>query len=144
MDKFKVVPASYLLLEKAGKLLMIRRFNTGFSDGMYSLVAGHLDGNETFIQAMVREAKEEAGLSIRPGDLSVVHVMHRKMPAEERVDVFLKARKWEGEPRNTEPHKCDHMAWFPLDSLPANTIPYIRQAVEAVAKGVFYSEHGWP
>lgn len=142
-ERFRVVPASYLILERAGKLLMIRRFNTGFSDGMYSLVAGHLDGNETFIQAMSREAKEEAGLSIRPEDLYVVHVMHRKVPTEERVDVFLKARKWEGEPRNTEPHKCDHMAWFPQESLPANTIPYIRQALDCARKGIFYSEHGF-
>lgn len=147
-ERFKITPASYLVLEKDGKILLLRRFNTGYEDGKYSLVAGHLDGQETFRQAMAREAQEEAGISVNADDLQVIHVMHRlsnykDVGIHERVDVFIKADIWKGEPRNMEPHKCDDLSWFPLDALPENTIPYVRQALECIQKGVTYSEFGW-
>lgn len=142
-ERYKIVPSSYLILMQEGKILLLRRFNTGYEDGKYGLVAGHVEENEAFRQALVREVGEEADISIDPADLDIVHVMHRKCPADERVDVFMSARKWEGEPENMEPHKCDDIRWFDMDGLPANTIPYIRQAVECIQKGVFYSEFGW-
>lgn len=142
-ERFKLIPTSHLILIKNGKILLSRRFNTGYEDGNYSVVAGHLDGDETFIKAMVREAKEEAGIDIAAKDLEVAHVMHRKSPPEERIDFFIKTNKWQGEPKIMEPDKCDDLKWFPVDSLPANMIPYIRQAIDKVNKKIFYSEFGW-
>jgi 8-oxo-dGTP diphosphatase len=141
-ERFKLVPTSHLILMKDGKVLLAKRLNTGWMDGNYSIVAGHLDGNETFLQAMVREAKEEAGIDLDEKDLQVVHVMHRKTD-HERIDFFIEAKKWTGTPRIMEPDKCDDMQWFDLDKLPDNTIPYIRQAIQMIRNKVFYSEHGW-
>lgn len=76
-DKFTYVGSSYLLLICDGKILLQRRCNTGFEDGNYGLPAGHLDGNETAREGGAREIKEEIGLSIKPEDMKVVHVMHR-------------------------------------------------------------------
>ncbi|MFZ5365298.1 MAG: NUDIX hydrolase [Patescibacteria group bacterium] len=147
-ERFKITPASYLVLVKDEKFLMLRRYNTGYEDGNYSLVAGHLDGQETFRQAMAREAKEEAGIILNPNDLQVVHVMDRQVifndvGARERLDVFVKADDWSGELKNMEPHKCDDLSWFSFDKIPKNTIPYIKQALECIRDGVFYSEHGF-
>ncbi|HIE41446.1 MAG TPA: NUDIX domain-containing protein, partial [Candidatus Aenigmarchaeota archaeon] len=70
-ERFKIIPTVYLVLIKDNKILLSRRFNTGFHDGEYSFPAGHLDGNETLIQAMVREAKEEIGIELKPEDLKL-------------------------------------------------------------------------
>lgn len=147
-DRFKIVPASYLILMKDGKILMLRRYKTGFYDGYYGLVSGHLDGKETFTQCMVREAKEEAGIAIKEEDMEIVHTMHRNekanpMEIRERIDIFIKVKKWKGEIKNMEPAKCDDLSWFPLDNLPENTIPYIKFALECINKNIFYSECGW-
>lgn len=142
-ERFKIIPSVYLILMKDNKILLLRRYNTGFHDGEYSFPAGHLDGNETLTQTMIREAKEEIGIELNPEDLKLVHVMHRKEPKEERVNFFFRVKKWRGDPKIMEPHKCDDLSWFEIDNLPDNIIPYISQAIDSFLNNVFYSEYGW-
>ncbi len=144
-ERHKVIPASYLILLRDQSVLLSRRYQTGFEDGRYSLVAGHVDAGETFADCIVREAEEEAGIHINKSDIRLAHVMHRKstLNGEERVDAYFMASAWEGEVTNMEPHKCDHLDFFPLDALPENTIESVKQALEAVRKDTPYSEHGW-
>lgn len=141
----RIVCASYLLPEKEGEILLLRRLNTGFEDGNYSLVSGHVNDEESVRYAMIREAKEEAGIDIQPEDLELVHVMHRnKLNGNEaRVDFFFKCKNWQGEITNMEPEKCDDLSWFPLNDLPVNIIQYIKIALEHIGKGELYSELYW-
>ena len=127
MARFRIVPEVYLVLVRDGRALMLRRFNTGYEDGRYSLVAGHVEGGEALAAAMAREAREEAGLILRPEDLTLVHTMHRRAE-EERLGFFFRPERWAGEPVNREPHKCDDLSWFPVGDWPQTTIPYPRGA----------------
>lgn len=140
--RFKLTGAVHLFLISDGKILLARRFNTGYEDGNYSVVAGHLDGNEEIKAAMIREAREEAGIDLASEDMQVVGVMHRKS-GNERVDFFLTARSWSGELRNCEPHKCDELNWFELDKLPENLVPYVRRALENYYAGRWFDSYGW-
>lgn len=138
--KFPVT--AHIFLRKGDEILMLRRYNTGYEDGNYSVVAGHLDGGETIKRAAIREAKEEVGIEIQSEDLRIVGVMHRRSN-DERVDFFLATHKWSGEPRNQEPGKCDQIAWFSVDQIPRNTIPYVRRALENYRNGIWFDEYGW-
>lgn len=142
MERFKSISSSYLFLIKDKKILLSRRFQTGYEDGKYSVPAGHVEEGETLREAASREIKEEIGMKIRPEDFVLVHVMHRKSN-DIRVDFFFTAKKWKGKPVNHEFHKCDDLQWFPLNKLPANTIPYIKSAIRNFQKHIFYSEFGW-
>jgi len=140
------IPASYLvLINDEEKVLLLRRYNTGFKDGMYSLVAGHVDEGENFTQALIREVKEESSVEVEQENVEVGHVMHRKSDTDgsERVDIFFVVKNWRGEIKNCEPHKCDELSWHSLGNLPNNTIPYIRQALEGIRDNIIYSEFGW-
>ena len=139
-ERFKIIPAVYLILTKDNKILLARRYNTGYFDGNYSFPAGHLDGNETLKQAMAREAKEEIGILLDLTDLELVYVMNRKIPNDERVDFFFTAKKYQGEPEIMEPDKCDNLNWFKLNNLPENIIPYIRQVIDSFQNDIIYSE----
>ena len=51
----KNIPASYIILFKDNKVLLQRRFNTGYEDGNYSIVAGHVDPGESFTKYIIRK-----------------------------------------------------------------------------------------
>lgn len=141
-DRFKLVTAVHLLLLDGGKILLLRRYNTGYKDGFYSVVAGHLDGNERAISAMAREAKEEAGIILKETDLSFIHVSHRRSD-EERIDFFFAAEKWEGSIENKEPHKCDDLRWFSINDLPENMVPYVKKAIDNYRENIAFGQFGW-
>lgn len=134
--------AVHIFLIKGEQVLLLRRYNTGYEDGNFSVVAGHINGGETITQAAIREAKEEVGVDIQLEDIRVVGVMHRKSN-DERVDFFLEAMRWDGEVRNLEPHKCDQLAWFSFESLPTNLIPYVQSGLHNYRRNVYFQEYGW-
>lgn len=134
--------AVHLLLIQDGKILMLRRYNTGYEDGNYSVVAGHIDGGEQLKTAMIRETREEAGIEISPNDLTAVGVMHL-IEDDEYVSFFLHASHYSGEITNMEPHKCDDLNWFDIDDLPPNTIPYVRRAIKNYRTGIWFDSLGW-
>jgi 8-oxo-dGTP pyrophosphatase MutT (NUDIX family) len=132
----------HLLFFRDDKILLSRRFNTGYRDGEYSVPAGHLDGDETVVTAASREAAEEVGVQIDEKDISFSSVMHRN-EGDERVDFFLHVRLWHGEPFNNEPNKCDDLHWQDVSALPENTIPYVRRGIENHLGGIHFDEFGW-
>ena len=138
-----VIPASYLIFKRADEILLLERANTGYMDGYYSFVAGHVDPNESFTEAMIREAYEEVGIKIKPEQLTVAHIQHRKSDDSERVDTFFVTEDWEGEICNMEPHKCANLNWFNIKELPENIIPHLADVVEYIQNNKHYSEHGW-
>lgn len=143
-ERFKLIPAVYLVLRKDNQILLLQRANSGYQDGMYGLVAGHIDGDELATAAMVREAKEEAGVDVDPAKLKFVHVAHRLGRGEvgqERIDLFYELCEWQGEVSNAEPHKCSDLSWFDMDDLPENMLPFVRRVLTDISRGASYSEY---
>ena len=140
---FTFIAASYLFLIRDGKILLQRRYQTGFEDGNYGVPSGHLDGMETVREGCAREMKEEIGIDLNLDHVQIVHIMHRKKTKDERFDFFCTTNKYEGEIKNCEPHKCDDLSWFAINDLPVNTIDYVQKAIESYRRGEPYSEYGW-
>jgi 8-oxo-dGTP pyrophosphatase MutT (NUDIX family) len=130
-----------LLFIQKNRILLARRFNTGYRDGEYSVPAGHLDGGETVRAAAAREAAEEIGIRIEAGGIRFSSVMHR-IEGDERVDFFVHVHKWQGEIVNAEPDKCDDLRWVNINELPGNIIPYVRRAIANHLNGIAFDEFG--
>ena len=97
-DRFRVVPAAYVMFRRdrdgnAEVLLQLRR-GTGYMDGFWATAAaGHVEADESVLEAACREATEELGVTVDPGELVALCGMHRTAgnhdPIDERVDFFF-------------------------------------------------------
>lgn len=87
-----IIGEVYLFLRHEGRVLLSRRFQTGYEDGKYSVPAGHMEGNEEVRAALIREAREEIGIELALDDLAVVGVMHSRSDSE-RVSFFVLAER---------------------------------------------------
>jgi 8-oxo-dGTP diphosphatase len=134
----------HLLLISHGKVLLLRRANTGFADGSWSVPGGHLDEGETLPAAAAREGLEELGIVIDPADLYFAHLCHHADPdGQARIGVFFTAARWEGEPSNTEPGKCSKIDWFNLGDLPGDLVTYVRTGIQAHRRNQAFSLDSW-
>ena len=65
MGKCNFRVAVNLLFLKDNKVCLMRRYNTGWNDGMYALMGGHVEDGENPINTAIREAKESTEKSIK-------------------------------------------------------------------------------
>ena len=140
--------AVYVLFIKNSKILLYRRANTGWQDGKYGTPAGHLEKNENIINAAVREAKEESGLTVKAKDLEFVHVVHRLFVKgksietnRDYIDFFFLAKKWKGQPMITEENKSDDMIWANLNNLPPNILKNVKLMIDNFLNKKYFSEN---
>ncbi len=139
MDRFRVVPAAYVVLRRGDQVLMLLRANTGYMDGYWAVPAGHVEKGESVLAAAIREVREEVGVEIDAADLVPISAMHRTGgtgdPIDERVDFFFTASKWTGEPHLMEPGKADGLDWFSLDKLPDPVVPHEARVLAGLRGG---------
>ena len=76
-ERFTMRVSVHVLFLKDNEILLSLRKNIS-SDGLYGVVAGHLDGGETVTNAIIREAKEEAGVDLSPFDIEITTVCHSR------------------------------------------------------------------
>lgn len=135
--------ASYLLLEKNGKYMLVRRCNTGWHDGDFSLPAGHVSLGESAIEALIRESKEEVGVNLNKDDLELVHVVHRNKTPDnaEYIDLYFQTNNWSGKLKMGT--SVDLIEWCKVDNLPQNIIPVVKEVLIKISKGILYSDTGF-
>ncbi|HVV25622.1 MAG TPA: NUDIX domain-containing protein [Candidatus Saccharimonadales bacterium] len=134
-----------MLVRRHDKVLFVLRSHTGWMDGHYALPAGHVEENESFIQAAQRELEEEVGLKAARDQFRHAVTLHEFKPDihEVRIGVCFEVSGWQGEAVNAEPEKHDEIRWFSLDELPQKLTPSTRQALAAIKSGETYVEFGW-
>lgn len=129
-----LIPVAYVIFRRDHQILLQQRRGTGFMDGHWaSGAAGHVEAGESVHQTACREAFEELGLSIEPGDLEPLTVLHR---APYRVDFFFQCNTWHGQPKLMEPDKAADLRWFDLDALPSPLVPHELYVLRQLRAGV--------
>nr|WP_310723701.1 NUDIX domain-containing protein [Streptomyces sp. N2A] len=94
------------------------------------------------VTALIREAREEAGVVVDPTDVRAAVTVHHRSPAGgARIGVFFEVRRWHGTPQVMEPQVCDAMGWFPLDELPEPMVAYCRGGLDAYRAGARMGVH---
>ena len=126
--------------EKGEKEILLQlRQNTGYMDNMYDFAcSGHVEKNESYTQALVREAKEEIGISIKEDDLVFLAVNHHYQA--DHVQLFFTPKAYKGTPTVCEPDECGGLLWANIETLPNNTIPYVKNVIKCIQLGIQFDD----
>ncbi|MDE0452620.1 MAG: NUDIX domain-containing protein [Gammaproteobacteria bacterium] len=131
-SRFDIIVHTFVF--DCGRLLLLRRANTGFLDGYYSLPGGHVEAGEEIAEAAAREVREEARIEVLEIEPVIV------MSYGDGVDFLFEARRWSGTAQIGEPDRCDDLVWVRPDRLPEKTAPYLQKALELRSAGTWYHE----
>ena len=134
------MPAAYVLLRRGDEVLLQLRRNTGYMDDHWAAAAaGHVEAEESVLEAAVRETREELGVDVDPVDLEPLCGMHRThrngRPIDERVDFFFSCTRWRGDPHLVETEKAADLRWFALDALPDPVVPHELSVISTLLDG---------
>lgn len=132
----------HLMLIQNGKLLLQKRKGEAL-DGVFTPVSGHVDKEEGVIDALVREAKEEAGIILHPSELKisvVAHLLDAPYKGEYRdiINFFVFTDRYEGTITNNEPDKTVSLDFYDITNLPENLMKHIFNVLDAYQKGENY------
>lgn len=108
-----------IIVDEAGRVFLGKRgAKAGNERGLWEFPGGAVEFGERLRDALVREIREEYGITIAVGEMLTVtdHIL----PAEKQhwVSPSYICRIVEGTPVIREPEKCAAIGWFGLDAIP--------------------------
>lgn len=126
-------------IEGHSQVLLQLRQNTGYMDGKYDFaVSGHVEPGESMLQAVIREAKEEADLIINPENC--IFLTFVDDTNEQYHKGFFGVREYEGTPKVMEPNKCAQHIWVDLNNLPKDIIPCLPKVLQNISLKIPYDD----
>ena len=107
----RLAPAIIVLIERGHALLLAR--SRHFTKGMYSVIAGFVEPGETLEEAVVREVREEIGISIK----DIRYFGSQPWPFPHSLMIGFTATYEGGEIVLDDP-EIEDAGWFTRDNLP--------------------------
>jgi 2'-5' RNA ligase/8-oxo-dGTP pyrophosphatase MutT (NUDIX family) len=103
--------------------------------GAWDAIGGKPDEGESLLEALSREACEEAG--VEPLDLTALGCFHDG----ERADAYYLATAWKGRPHNLEPSEHSQLDWLALHEAARRPLTPTTRAALARLGAVLASGH---
>ncbi len=107
----RLAPAIIVLVERGNKLLLAR--SRHFMPGMYSVLAGFVEPGESLEEAVVREVKEEVGISVK----DIKYFGSQPWPFPHSLMIGFTATYTSGE-ISLHDEEIEDAGWFTADHLP--------------------------
>lgn len=132
------VGVGFVVINDDGKVLISKR--KGSHAEKYSIPGGHLDLGETFEECAIREMKEETNLDIsEPKVIAVTNNLETfKEEGKHYISTVVLIKKFSGELKNMEPHKCESLEWVDPRELPEPHFDASKLAIVCYLNGTVY------
>ncbi len=108
-----------IIVDAAGQLFLAQRGPKAQNErGLWEFPGGAVEFGERLREALVREIREEYGITIEPGEMLTVtdHILPNE--GQHWVSPSYICRIIDGIPTIREPEKCSAIGWFALDEIP--------------------------
>lgn len=142
MERYQCKITVGVVLIEEEKILLMKRRNTNFENGMFEFVMGHVEKGESLRAATIREAKEEVGVDLKKDDLKFLTTIHVNS-GKDYINFFFTCNKYEGQAKNCEIDNCSEVKWFNIDDLPENLGLMAKRVINAYKNGITLEEYEW-
>lgn len=115
-----------------GKILLIQRLREPEA-GYWGLPGGKVDWLEPIENAVVREVREELGISLHETELLCVADQIDSVRETHWVALVYLASRFDGDPKLIEPHKHAASGWFSLAQMPEPLTAATRKALQVLS-----------
>jgi len=119
------------------RILLARRSNVSYGNGLWGLPGGHVEDNETVAEAAAREVLEEVGVRLDAALLTLLgmtrYVDHTGAEIVRGLDAFYLAVDWQGEAQPVS--ECSEVGWFSPHALPPGALPWLGSVMAAHLHG---------
>ena len=119
-----VTVAVGILSDDAGRVLVTRRAPDAHQGGLWEFPGGKVEADETLLEALTRELREELGVSVEAAEALMV-LEHDYGDKQVRLDVH-RVTRWSGEPRGLEGQP---LAWQRPEKLRNWTFPAANRPI---------------
>lgn len=119
--------ASCIISDKQKRILLTKR-NISPYKGKWDVPGGFLEPDETPIEALRREIKEELGVEIKTGELIGIYIDRYGSNPYYTLNIYYSAKITKGTPRPAS--DVLEIKWFELDVLPRVAFQNGRQALQ--------------
>ena len=119
-----VTVAVGILIDDAGRVLVTRRAPDAHQGGLWEFPGGKVEADETLLEALTRELREELGVSVEAAEALMV-LEHDYGDKQVRLDVH-RVTRWSGEPRGLEGQP---LAWQRPEQLQNWTFPAANRPI---------------
>ena len=137
--RHKSICTVHAVFSSGKKTLLSLRKNTGYADGMYSLISGTMEANENPVTAIIREIQEEVGVKVKEEHIQYACTITRAGEKHSYVNFFFHVLKWNGSIRNLEPEKCESLEYHNINELPKNTVSHVKHSFLCMKKKISFS-----
>lgn len=134
-NKFVRVGVQAIVI-KDNEVLLGKRKNA-FQEGSWGLPGGHLELDETILQAAARELLEETGILAK--QMHVFCVTDPKAESNYHMQVGVIVDGYEGIPSIMEPDKCSELRFCMRESLPTPLFVSSVQVLKNYINATFYA-----
>lgn len=110
----------FIILFKNHKVLLGKR-KSCYKSGSYGFPGGRLELTESLVKCAKRELFEET--SVQADNPKYLGLVRELQDGYNFIHFGFVCTKWSGEIVVSEPDKCESWEFFPLDTIPPNTLP---------------------
>ncbi|MFH9754359.1 NUDIX domain-containing protein [Streptomyces griseus] len=149
LDSMTLLVAAVIVHDRATNrvVLLQRSENAKFAQGKWDLPVGKSEPGEPITETAVRELYEETGLTVKPENLKVAHIIHGAWGVESPngfLTVVFATHEWTGEPENREPRKHSQVRWVDAHAIPESFVDTTSSALRRyLMGGPEVSLNGW-